>query len=105
MASQDDDFDEPMARDAGYVGPQACAPCHAVRVSQFAATRHYRACCQPQATAMAPGFAAGRGSFAIREPAVRFEMTREGSDFFQTDLRPKIKNSLDTPLPVASWVL
>src|SRR5262249_43826621 len=70
--------------DPGYVGPQACAPCHAARVTQFEATRHFRACCRPGPTVMAPGFALGRGTFLTREPAVRFEMTREGNYFFQT---------------------
>lgn len=33
---------------------------------------------------MPSGFAPGRGSFATRDAGLRFEMTREGSDFIQT---------------------
>ncbi len=84
VASQDADFDEPAAPDPGYVGPQACAACHAERVAEFQATRHFRACRLPEAGAMPPGFAPGQGTYASRYPGLRFEMTQAGGDFVQT---------------------
>jgi tetratricopeptide (TPR) repeat protein len=84
VASQDDEFDDQVAPDPGYVGPKICARCHAARVAEFESTRHYKACATPQATGMAPGFAAGRGILVKRELPVRFEMTRGDNGFFQT---------------------
>jgi Flp pilus assembly protein TadD len=36
---------------------------------------------------MPEGFAPGRGGLGTRDPRVRFEMTQEGADFFQTAIR------------------
>jgi tetratricopeptide (TPR) repeat protein len=85
-AREEDGFVEAAARNPGYLGPQACAPCHPARVATVQETRHFRACIQPRPGAMPPGFAPDKGRFTTRDPVLRFEMTREGDDFFQTTL-------------------
>src|SRR5438132_88936 len=47
LALPDEELDEPVVRNPGYVGPEACAACHAERVAEFKATRHYHACRAP----------------------------------------------------------
>jgi tetratricopeptide (TPR) repeat protein len=85
VASPDDeDFEQPLAAAPGYVGPEACAPCHARRVADFQQTSHFRACRLPQPGAMPLGFAPGTGKLATHEPALRFEMTQAGLDFLVT---------------------
>jgi tetratricopeptide (TPR) repeat protein len=100
VASQNVDFDEPAAPDPGYLGPQACAACHAQRVAEFQATRHFQACRLPQAETMPPGFAPERGSYVTRDPALHFEMTRAGGDFVQTAIRatPAGEQRMSTPI-------
>jgi tetratricopeptide (TPR) repeat protein len=83
-ASDEDDFEEPIADNPGYVGPRACAECHARRVSEFEKTRHFLACRAPQAETMPAGFAPGRANFITRLPGLRFEMTQEQGRFLQT---------------------
>lgn len=87
-AEEDADLDELATRPqaSGYLGPQACTPCHAERVAEFQATSHFRACRLPRVGEMPPGFAPGRGHCATRDPALRFDMTRAGDDFLQTTL-------------------
>jgi tetratricopeptide (TPR) repeat protein len=87
LASEDDEIEEPPAPDPGYVGPEACTACHARRVAEFKTTRHFQACRSAQAETMPPGFAPGRGTFATRDPALRFEMAQVGDDFIQTVIR------------------
>jgi tetratricopeptide (TPR) repeat protein len=72
------------AASAGYVGPQACAPCHARRVADFHQTSHFRACRQPKTGGMPAGFSAGRENYTTRDPSLRFEMSQAGNDFLQT---------------------
>src|SRR5262245_42022583 len=57
-----------------YLGPEACAACHAERVAEFQATRHYQACTVPDPDRMPAGFSAGRGTFETRVPGLHFEM-------------------------------
>jgi tetratricopeptide (TPR) repeat protein len=85
-ADEDEDL-EPPARDPGYVGPRACAACHAERVAEFLKTPHFLACREPEPKGMPAGFAPGKGAYATRDPALRFEMTRDGDAFFQTSLK------------------
>jgi tetratricopeptide (TPR) repeat protein len=66
----------------GYLGPQVCGECHADRLSMMESSRHFRTCRVPEAQAMPVGFGAGRGNFSARNPRLRFEMTRDGDDFF-----------------------
>src|SRR4051794_19644615 len=65
----------------GYVGPRACAECHAERLDEFQKTRHFVAC-TPASGARAPGFDPGRGTHPTRDPGLRFEMTRSGDELF-----------------------
>src|SRR5205823_3125783 len=70
FAQADDDLDVLPVRDPGYVGPQACAACHAARVEGFRATRHFQACTPPPADNMPAGFAPGQGGYRTRDPAL-----------------------------------
>lgn len=74
-------------RQQDYLGPQACAECHAERVEEFKATRHYQACMLPEPDRMPAGFAAGHGTFQTRVPGLRFEMSHSGDDFLLTSVR------------------
>lgn len=71
----------------GYVGSQACAECHAARVSEFGKTAHARACRRPGDGPMPPGFEQGRGSYQTGDPDLHFEMTRRADGYFQTAVR------------------
>jgi tetratricopeptide (TPR) repeat protein len=86
---EDDDTGEPVAEVPDYVGPEVCAACHAERVAEFKATRHFRSSRLPQAGDMPDGFEPGKGFYATRNPALRFEMTRVGGDFVQTAVQRK----------------
>ena len=85
--SDDLDFNEQPPANPGYVGPQACAACHADRVAEFCKTNHYRTFRVPEPSAMPSGFAAGHGNFQTHDRKLRFEMTRSGDEFFQTAIR------------------
>ena len=85
LLEEDDEPDAPaIPRNPGYLGPQACAPCHARRVAEFLSTPHARACRRPQDHPMPEGFAPGKGRFTSSDRALRFEMTRSGNEFFQS---------------------
>jgi tetratricopeptide (TPR) repeat protein len=83
---EDEDDPVPVAVNPGYVGPQACAGCHARRVAEFQRTRHFLAC-TPASGARAPGFAPGRGLHPTRDPRLHFEMTRSGDEFIATGVQ------------------
>jgi tetratricopeptide (TPR) repeat protein len=87
LADQDPEPDELAPRNPGYVGPQSCVRCHSRRVAEFQKTRHFLACRPPPAEEMPPAFAPGKGTYAAREPGLRFEMTRDGDAFLQTSFR------------------
>ncbi|MDB5310484.1 MAG: c-type cytochrome precursor [Gemmataceae bacterium] len=81
----DDETDEPVVvQNPGYLGPQACAPCHPQRAAEFSSTTHFRACRRPTDGPMPAGFAPGMGRYPTRDPDLRFEMTQVGGEFFQT---------------------
>jgi tetratricopeptide (TPR) repeat protein len=85
LATLNDDPDDPLAvHNPGFVGPHACAPCHAARAAQFQKTAHARACRRPEDGPMPPGFEPGRGHYVSGQPGLRFEMTRENGSFYQT---------------------
>jgi tetratricopeptide (TPR) repeat protein len=84
LAEMNEDPEESPARhNPGYVGPQACAACHAARVAEFQKTPHARACRQAQDGSMPPGFEASKGRYHIRSD-LQFDMTHENGEFFQT---------------------
>ena len=85
VLGEDDEPDAPaIVRNPGYLGPQACAPCHARRVAEFLTTPHARACRRPQDGPMPEGFTPGNGRFTTLDRSLQFEMTRSGSEYFQT---------------------
>ena len=67
----------------GYVGPQACAACHAERVAEFSETRHFLAMCVPEAGRMPTGFNPGRGTYHSPDLPLQFEMTESPGGFSQ----------------------
>jgi tetratricopeptide (TPR) repeat protein len=78
----------PVAHNPGYLGPQACAPCHARRVAEFQATRHFLACRLPQAESMPRPFSSGSATYRTRDAALRFEMSRgDDGHFLETAVR------------------
>lgn len=79
--------DDPPVVNPGYVGIESCAGCHAERVAEVRETNHARTFRRPEAGGMPAGFAAGRGRFQSQSPALRFEMTQTGDEFFQTAIR------------------
>ena len=74
----------PEIENPGYLGPQACRPCHAERVAEFLTTRHARTFRVPEDESMPAGFAAGHGTITPHEAGLRFEMTRSRGDYIQT---------------------
>ncbi|MBO0697785.1 MAG: tetratricopeptide repeat protein, partial [Zavarzinella sp.] len=76
----------PDVSNPGYLGPRACSECHAARVDEFLKTAHARACRRAQDGPMPPGFEPGRGTYVTADPDLRFEMTREAGEFFETAL-------------------
>lgn len=82
-----DEFVEPIVSNPGYVGPQACADCHAERVAEFHQTRHFLANCVPDPHRVPPGFLPGQGKFQLVESALRFEMTVKEGQLLQTAIR------------------
>lgn len=97
----DDDLDSLLAvQNPGYVGPDACTPCHSARVATFRATSHMRACRTPRNGPMPPGFAPGRGSYKTRDPGLRFEMTASGGEFFATGIQTTPKGTRRATSPV-----
>src|SRR5262245_31351658 len=83
----DADIEEAVARNPGYLGAQACAPCHADRLAQMQDTNHFRACRVARPGDMPRSFDAGPAQHASHLPDVRFEMTRRGDEFVQTTFR------------------
>ena len=81
--------DEPALVDPpGYVGQQSCAGCHAERVIEFEKTNHFHTFRRAGADTMPlAGFAREQATFASSDPALRFEMTRAGDEFYETAIR------------------
>src|SRR3569623_1548672 len=78
--------EEPIAHvvNPGYVGMQACVACHTDRVAEFQTTRHCLACCPPQPDSMPAAFSSPDAVYVTHDPALRFQMTRSGDEFFET---------------------
>lgn len=70
-------------RNPGYLGPQACAECHAERVKEFQQTRHFKAICTPELTTMPAGFMRGHGDFSLPGHPARFRMTTRDGKYVQ----------------------
>src|SRR5262245_1609178 len=79
--------DEIIVTNPGYVGPNACAECHANRVGEFLGTRHAIACVEPSAQRVTPSLATQPNALTVPGANVRFEMSRAGDDFLLTAVR------------------
>jgi len=75
------------ASNPGYLGHQVCAECHAERVEEFQQTNHFRACREPAPDDMPPVFSKEQGTLRTRYPDIRFEMSQQGADYYQTVVR------------------
>jgi tetratricopeptide (TPR) repeat protein len=84
--SCDGDLEEPPVANPGYVGAQACAACHAERVTECQSTNHFRTFRVPDPAAMPAGFEAGKQLYRSQHPGLRFEMSRSGNEYFQTQI-------------------
>jgi tetratricopeptide (TPR) repeat protein len=82
-----EEFVEPIVSNPGYLGPQACADCHAERVAKFHQTRHFLANCVPDPHRVPKGFLPGQGTFQLAESALRFEMTESEGQLLQSAIR------------------
>jgi tetratricopeptide (TPR) repeat protein len=91
----DDQPDEITVVNPGYLGPQACAECHAERVAEFFKTRHAIACIEPSRDNVTAAFEA-RAPLTARNSGVRFEMSRAGDEFLLTAVRPSSKGQEQT---------
>ena len=86
----DNEIVELVVSNPGYLGPQACAECHAERVAEFQGTRHFLANCVPSSGILPAGFLPGRGEFQVPGSSLRFEMTASEGRFLQTATRESI---------------
>jgi tetratricopeptide (TPR) repeat protein len=71
----------------GYVGPAACAECHAARAQEFQKTRHYRACWSPEGGPMPAAFGPTHALASPRLPDARYEFARNGRNFVESVVR------------------
>lgn len=88
----------------GYVGPQACATCHAERLAEFSQTRHFLAMCVPEPGRMPPGFIAGRGTYQVPDLPVQFEMTETSAGYSQQTRQPSEAASTRTTSSAIAFV-
>lgn len=82
-----DDIVDPIITNPGYVGPQACAECHAKRSADLQTTKHFRACREPRADEMPVGFQPGKNVIPTRTPGFRFEMLKRGNEYIHASTR------------------
>jgi tetratricopeptide (TPR) repeat protein len=76
----------------GYLGPQACAECHAERVADFLKTRHAVACVEPSPDRVTRAFDAGPNAHHALNSDATFTMSRSGSGFRMSVARPGDKS-------------
>ena len=99
----DNDIADPAIVNPGYIGPQACAECHAKRVADLQTTQHFRACREPRADEMPVGFQPGKGSIPTRTPGFRYEMLKRGDDFIHASVTTTPKGEVRTEAKIG-WV-
>lgn len=87
VPEQDSAVTTPPVRNPGYVGPQACAPCHADRVAEFRTTRHFLACCTPQTDTTPAELSRAAVSIVTQIPNLRFEMSWRNGELLQTAIQ------------------
>ena len=76
---------ENLPTNPGYLGIEACAPCHEKRVREFRLTNHANAIRVPDPKLMPPGFSPPSNRITC-QPGLDFEMKREGNEFFSMAL-------------------
>lgn len=69
---------------ATYVGIDSCRECHSERVHEFSETAHFDAARLPESHDVMGEFEPGRNVYQTRDPNLRFEMTTDGTNYFQT---------------------
>jgi tetratricopeptide (TPR) repeat protein len=85
LESLPDDLAPKIVESPGFLGPNACAPCHAERVGEFEKTNHFHTFRSASSASMPlAGFAPGKSTFATPDPQLRFEMSHSGDSFSQT---------------------
>jgi tetratricopeptide (TPR) repeat protein len=72
------------AFDAGYIGAEACAQCHKDRYETFVETAHHRTSAAALSESILGSFETGENILKTNNENLRFEMTRDGDQFFQT---------------------
>ncbi|GAB5404385.1 MAG: hypothetical protein Aurels2KO_26160 [Aureliella sp.] len=70
--------------DRGFVGPDACQPCHTERHEDFIHTAHYLASSLPSPDVMEGEFAGPQRRMRTNHPDLHFEMSERGGEYFQT---------------------
>lgn len=72
---------------ASYLGAESCRECHAKRVNEFAGTAHFRAARLPGAKDVMGEYEPGKNIYQSRDPNLRYEMTTDGTNYFQTRIK------------------
>jgi tetratricopeptide (TPR) repeat protein len=70
--------------DAGYIGAEACAQCHKDRYATFIETAHHQTSAAALAGSILGSFEQGKNVLTTSNENLRFEMTQDGDQFFQT---------------------
>ncbi len=88
------------AENPGFVGPDACQPCHKQRHEDFIHTAHFLASSLPNADVMLGEFEGTSRVMRTNHPDLKFEMSTKDGEYFQTvsfrDLQKKFKIDLVT---------
>lgn len=69
---------------ATYLGAESCRECHAKRVNEFAGTAHFRAARLPGTKEVMGDYDPGKNIYQTRDSNLRYEMTTDGTNYFQT---------------------
>ncbi len=69
---------------AEYAGSESCRECHEKRARDFAETKHARAARLPARDSFSGSFDSGENVYRTRDTNLWYEMTSEGTNFFQT---------------------
>ena len=75
------------SRNPGFVGANACQACHEDQFSNASQTRHFAACRPVTPEQMPDGFAGGSEILQTPYDGLRFEMRRDGNEFWLDTIR------------------
>jgi tetratricopeptide (TPR) repeat protein len=70
--------------DATFLGAESCRDCHSKRVNEFSETAHFRGARLPGTSDVMGNYEPGKNIYQTRDPNLRFEMTTDGTNYFQT---------------------